>query len=415
MSQQAGSEPSIQPIEFDRIEGSPVHVGQRDRTERIREAMFDLRLAIDGCEAQLPDRLTDTVASLARHCSIFLRKMVLGDARSPRLLDAEHWHQSRLGFNRIRKVPSSRRTFALVPVAVTGGYVQATKLDEETRAPEVTHIIPFGPQRLSIVVEWPLLGMTDWLEQPTPETPWEVRPDGLFESQPGREIDCDQWLGQQLVIFDNRGITLKDIIRVTVNTEAAHSPPLERLMISEGEKDKARFRVVQDSEIHILSHIAVCGVRYSHAVVIQAAMYLYRELTRNAPLRQPEGELGIPVFCFIPDDVFSPGPVVATLRRWTGVITAGRRTIHFPQGKGSEVMVHTVASSTGGMDIGYRALQGDAAESFGPGEVSRVKQSCRFLLPHREMLPNTQHFGSPAASAISSFPLGSESAVSEAA
>ena len=305
MEESADSEPPVEPIQFVRTGGSPVLVGQRDRPERIREAMIDLRLVIDGCKEQPPDRLSDTAASLARHCSIFLRKMVLGDERSPRLLDTDYWQASRLGLNRVRKVPSNRRSFTLRPVAVTGGYFQATKLDEETREPEVTHIIPFGPQRLSIVVEWPLPGMSDWLEQPTPETPWAVRPDGLVESQPGQGFDCDQWLGQQLVIFNSRGITLKDIIRTTVNTEAAHSPPLERLMVPEGDNDKARFRVVRDSEIHILNHITVCGVRYNHAVVIQAAVYLYRELAGKASFQQSEDEVGIPVFCFIPNDVFS--------------------------------------------------------------------------------------------------------------
>ena len=38
--------------------------------------------------------------------------------------------------------------------------------------------------------------------------------------------------------------------------------------------------------------------------------------------------------------------------------------------------------------------------------LSRVNQICRILLPHRRMLPKTQHFGSPAASAISGGPLG---------
>ena len=77
-------------------------------------------------------------------------------------------------------------------------------------------------------------------------------------------------------------------------------------MLPEGDKDKARFRVVKDSEIHILSHIQVCGVRYSHAIVIQTALHLYRELAENSSFRQSEDEVGIPVFCFIPDDVFSP-------------------------------------------------------------------------------------------------------------
>ena len=86
---------------------------------------------------------------------------------------------------------------------------------------------------------------------------------GIVRVPVDQGLDCDQWLGQQVAIFDTRGITLKDIIRVTVNTEAAHSPPLERLMIPRGHNDKARFRVVRDREIHILSHIRVCGVRYT--------------------------------------------------------------------------------------------------------------------------------------------------------
>ena len=107
-------------------------------------------------------------------------------------------------------------------------------------------------------------------------------------------------------MFDNRGITLKDVIRITVNTEAAHSPPLERLMLPEGDEDKARFRVVKDREIHILSHITVCGVRYSHAIVIQAALYLYRQLAKSGSIPRVEGEVAIPVAGFIPDNVFSP-------------------------------------------------------------------------------------------------------------
>ena len=231
---------------------------------------------------------------------------MLGDERSPRLLDDDSWQMAQLGLNRVRKVARNRQALILTPVDFAGGYFQATKLDENTREPEVTHVVPIGAQRLSFYIEWPLTGMTDWLTQPTPESPWEIGVEGLFESHSGQRLDCDQWLGQQLVIFDNRGITLKDIVRVTVNTEAAHSPPLERLMLPEGDEDKARFRVVRDREIHILSHITVCGVRYSHAIVIQAALYLYRELAVNKSLWQPEGQVGIPVFGFIPQDVFLP-------------------------------------------------------------------------------------------------------------
>ena len=296
---------SQQPIQFVNTTGSPITVGQRDRLERIREALIDLRLVIDGCTSQPPERLTDTVASLARHCSIFLRKMVLGDDRSPRLLDDDFRQEAELVFSRIQNVPSDRRNINLVPIEVARGCLQVTKVNEETGEPEATHVVPFGPQQLKIVVEWPLPGMTDWLNQPTSGAPWEIRPEGLFESQPDQELDCDRWLGQQIAIFDNRGISLKDFIRVTVNTEAAHSPPLERLMVPEGDEDRARFRVVRDSEIHILSHITVCGVRYSHALVIQAAMFLYRELSGQSSFGLSEGSVGIPVFRFVPEDVFS--------------------------------------------------------------------------------------------------------------
>ena len=248
-----------QQIQFVKGSGSTITVGNRDREERIREAIVDLRIAIGGCAAQPQDRLNDTVGSLARHSSIFLRKMVLGDDRNSRLLDAEFCQKAKLRFNRIRKVHGNRRSFTLVPVDVTRGYLQATKLDEETGVPEVAHVIPTGPQRLSFVIDWPLSGMTDWINQPTEESPWAIRSNGLFETKSGKGFDCDEWLGQQLVMFDNRGITLKDVIRVTANTEAAHSPPLERLWLPEGIEDKARFRVVKDREIHILSHILICG------------------------------------------------------------------------------------------------------------------------------------------------------------
>ncbi len=295
-----------QRIQFVKGSGSTITVGSRDRAERIREAIVDLKIAIGGCAAQPADRLSDTVVSLARHSSIFLRKMVLGDDRNPRLLDAEFCQKAKLRFKRIRKVQGNRRSFTLVPVDVTRGYFQVTKLDEETEEPEAIHVIPLGPQRLCFVIDWPLSGMTDWINQPTEETPWAIRPSGLFDAKSGQGLNCDEWLGQQLVMFDDRGITLNDVIRVTANTEAAHSPPLERLWLSEGNEDKARFRVVKDREIHILSHILICGVRYSHAIVIQAAMDLYQALAQDISDLLPKEDVGIPVFCFIPDDVFSP-------------------------------------------------------------------------------------------------------------
>ena len=307
MADREDSLPPVETIKFVPTKGSPVFVGRRDKAERIREAIVDLQLVIDGFAAQQPCEPGDEAASLARHCSMFLRKMVVGDDRTPRLLDEEICRTAGLGFDRFRRISGGRRILTLVPVNISGGYGQFTKLDEETGEPEAVHIMPMGPQRLSIAVEWPLPGMADWLSQPTPENTWKIRPEGLFESQPKPSPDCDAWLGQQLVIFNNRGFTLKDVIRVMANTEAAHSPPVSRLMIPAGNEDKTRFRVVKDSEIHILSYITVCGVRYSHAIVIETAMYLYRKLTRNKLIKQPEGAGEILVLGFAPNDVFLPG------------------------------------------------------------------------------------------------------------
>ena len=307
MADRAGSLPPIEPIKLVPTKGSPVIVGRRDKAQRIREAIVDLQLVIAGCAAQQPCEPGDVAASLARHCSMFLRKMVVGDDRTPRLLDEEICRTARFGFDRFRRISGDRRILTLVPVNISGGYVEFTKLDEETGEPEAVHIMPAGPQRLSIAVEWPLPGMADWLSQPTPENAWKIRPEGLFESQSSPSPGCDAWLGQQLVIFNNRGITLKDVVRVMANTEAAHSPPVQRLMLPTGDEDKTRFRVVKDSEIHILSYITVCGVRYSHAIVIETAMYLYRKLTQNKLIKQPKGAWEILVFGFAPNDVFLPG------------------------------------------------------------------------------------------------------------
>ena len=205
MADRAGSLPPIDPIKFVPTKGSPVIVGRRDKAERIREAIVDLQLVIDGCAAQQPCERGDVVASIARHCSMFLRKMVVGDDRTPRLLDEEICRTAGFGFDRFRRISGDRRILTLVPVNSSGGYVKFTKLDEETGEPEAVHIMPMGPQRLSIAVEWPLSGMADWLSQPTPENAWKIKPEGLFESQSSPSPDCDAWLGQQLVIFNNRG------------------------------------------------------------------------------------------------------------------------------------------------------------------------------------------------------------------
>ena len=307
LADHADTQPPIQPIQFVPMKGSPVIVGQRDKAQRIRDAITDLQVAIDGCAAQPDNRLVDKAASLARHCSIFLRKMVLNDSHNRRLLDDAFCQEAGVRFDRLRRILGDRRTLTLVPVQSSGGIMQLEKLNEETLQPEAVYGIPIGPQRLSFDVHWPLPGMADWRSQPTPENPWKIGPEELFDSQSSPCSDCDTWLGQQLVMFDNRGITLKDVIRVIVNTEGAHSPPMERLSLPQGDEDKTRFRVIRDGEIHILGHIIVSGVRYSHAIVIESAMYLYRQLAGNESISTPEGAGGILQFKSAPEAVFDDG------------------------------------------------------------------------------------------------------------
>ena len=289
------------------MKGSPVIVGRRDQAQRIRDAITDLQVVIDGCATQTNIRLDELAASLARHCSIFLRKMVLNDSHNRRLLDGDFCKAAGLRFDRIRRLSGDRRTLTIVPVQTAGGLMQFTKLNDDTLQPETTIGIPMGPQRLSFDVEWPLPGMATWRSQPTPESPWKISPEELFDSQSSPSLDCDSWLGQQLVIFDKRGITLKDVIRVIANTEGAHSPPVERLSLPQGDEDRARFRVIRDGEIHILGHILISGVRYSHTIVIETAMYLHRQLTRNESISTPEGAGEILQFNSAPEAVFGTG------------------------------------------------------------------------------------------------------------
>ncbi|MXZ84624.1 MAG: hypothetical protein F4Z02_03075 [Acidimicrobiia bacterium] len=290
-------------ISFPPTTGSPIHVGRRDRAERIREAISDLRLAIDGCVAQPPEDVVNSVGSLARQCSIFLRKMVLDDNRNLRLLDHDTCQALELTFDRIRKIAHDRKSITLVLSDLLGGLFEATKLDEATGEPLASHFIPIGPQRLSFEIEWPLPGFTNWQHERTRENPWEVRTEGLFDSDPRDQIECEPWLGQQVVIFDNQGINLGDIIKLTANTEGAHSPPVDRLMKIGDQEDSTRFRVDRDTRIHILNNFTVCGFRYNHIIVIQAALYLYTKLIGNTDLVSDSKEVDIPVFGVVPDDV----------------------------------------------------------------------------------------------------------------
>ena len=85
-------------------------------------------------------------AALARVCSVFLRKMVIGDRNDPstRLLDDSVVRTFGIGFDRLRRIPAERRTIE-VRMSFQGGMIEAKKLDEATGRPEATVSLPIAP------------------------------------------------------------------------------------------------------------------------------------------------------------------------------------------------------------------------------------------------------------------------------
>ena len=298
------------PMEFIRSRGSPVTGRNREKSERIHDALCDLQLAIDGTAAQLarPDQfehLQQTAAALARAGSIFLRKTVLGDrnVRATRLLDDDVCRSLDLAFSRLRRIPADRRQLT-IDWNFLGGRFQLEKLDEETLATQAVREVVIAPLRLELSVEWPLPGTAGWTRTPTRNAPWRVRPEELFDTE-SHELGCDAWLGQQLVMFDRRGITLKDAMRTIANYEGAHAANVSRLQRTETERDTDPSR---NPELHILNNIKICGLKFNHIVVIEAALYLYRKLVGHAGIDSPKGEINIPTLCLLresTEDIFA--------------------------------------------------------------------------------------------------------------
>ena len=273
-------------IRFGAMRGSLIGGMRQDKMERIKGTMSDLRLGIDGLNSQLSGacdgkqwvHVLDSFASLARLCSVFLRKTVLGDygKRETRLLDDDILESVGLQFDRLRKIPQDRRREIEVGFGCTEIVMEATRLDDDTMEPQETHRISAGgPHQVKIFIEWPLSGTADWTGVPSEEAPWTVSADQLFQTGANSGLSCDNWLGQQVVLFDGNGISLKEMIRTVVNYEGAHSINVGRLAAAEGEQPS---RATMNPAPHILNAITIYGIRYAHLVVIECALYLYEKL-----------------------------------------------------------------------------------------------------------------------------------------
>ena len=268
-------------VRFVRTKGPPVTGRHRDKSERIAETVSDLEVACE--EAFSLARRTERghqarwVADLARACSFFLRKMVIGDRNDPatRLLDAPVVRMFGLGFAKLRPIPPPERRTMEVGMSMPGGVMRIQKLNEATGNPEATEWWPMAPHTLRIAIEWPLPGAASWTSTPTEGQPWMLAPEELFTLDSQADLDCNRWLGQQLVMFDDHGITLKDVIRTVVTYEGAHAINASRLLKTESERFKGPCC---DPEWHILDNITVFGMKYTHIVVIECALYLYEML-----------------------------------------------------------------------------------------------------------------------------------------
>ena len=266
-------------------EGIGIMARPGDRTEVIREVMVDFKTVIDGCLTQKPGR--DMYDTLARQCSIFLRKMALGDSRNPPLLDSDTCKKVGLEFHKLRAVQGERRILTVVWNKIVSSEMRATLTEPETG--ELLGDISAqsnDPWEFKINTEWPLPGMVDGGELPTEETLWSISPDGLFDYGTSLGHDCAQWMGQQLILFDNQSVTLQNVIRAVVNAEGAHAPLVVPLMRPEDSKARATPDTIRNPGAYILLCVVTCGIPYGHVIAIETGLYLYLELAGSGIVEQ---------------------------------------------------------------------------------------------------------------------------------
>ena len=288
-------DPEERDITFVPGSGSVIGGMAQDKPGRVTEAMQDMKLIIDGMRMQLAgkpeeERWAPAVASFARSCSVFLRKTVVGDfgRRETRLLDDRLVDEIGLRFHRLRKIPRDKRRRIQTEFGISGGVMAATKLDDKTLEPGRTYVLHAGSQLLKVAVEWPLPGAADWTGVPSDENPWLVSPDQLFQTDAEPRMDCDEWLGQQVVLIDGNGISLQEMIRTVVNFEGAHSINTSRLSTVEGEKPS---KAAKNPAPHILNAVTLFGTRYAHLIVIESAMYIYEALLEQDSIKGPKGDI----------------------------------------------------------------------------------------------------------------------------
>ena len=206
----------------------------------------------------------------------------------PGCLTIVFWGQSGCGLIGCARFPGTGGERSRLASVSPGGVFQATKLDDHTLEPQAAYRFRAGPQAVKLSVEWPLPGAADWTGVPSKETPWLVSADQLFQTSAGSGLNCDDWLGQQVVLFDGKGVSLKEMIRTVVNFEGAHSIDVGRLAVVEGE---VASRAATNPAPHILNSVTVFGIRFAHLIVIECALYLYEKLLDESSIERPSGDI----------------------------------------------------------------------------------------------------------------------------
>ena len=280
-------------VRFVPTKGSIVGGRHKDKKERISEALSDLQIVIGGIGARTSGecegrKLAQMLGTFARICSVFLRKLVLGDRgeRASRLLDEAVLASLKFHLQPLRPIPQEPRRTIETGLSVGGGFMQLTKVDEPDPPP--TYRFPVAPHDLQVVIEWPLPGAADWIGTPSDKEPWTLAAEQLFDTTSTRAMTCDQWLGQQVVMFDHKGISLKEIIQTVVNYEGAHAINVSRLTEVEGHKP---LKPARKPQLHILNNVTLFGIRYVHLIVIETALYLYERLLDEPSVQRPDGDI----------------------------------------------------------------------------------------------------------------------------
>ena len=265
-------ENSSELVQFSKSTGIPIISRHKDKYERINETIYSFQSAFYGMETRMTgsvesDEPAKPFMALAQACSIFLRKMVIGDRndRKTRLLDDRVLQSLDIQFDRIVNIPARDTRRIWTGLEIDNGFMRIEKKD----APKGIQHISIGRNEVKIFIDWPIPGTMNW----TGTQPWPVSEEQLFDIGSKRSLNCDQWLAQGLVKVNGDSISLKDVIKMVVNKEGAHSVNTgTRLLRVEDEQP------IHNEGIHILNTIKLFGVKYIHIIVVESALYLYGKL-----------------------------------------------------------------------------------------------------------------------------------------